>query len=197
MLVTFSCLKRYEFVGKNTISSNVTGTNVTEDIAECERIQVQPGDVLGVYFPHVKLGVEWSKCQVEEQPDYAVVRYREHEHTLKPGKVVQFQDYGCMKVSLTGVVGPVGNCTVPAVNDKVGLVTWKDRVAVGQEVEYKCRDGFHLMSGDLKRRCGPCRELEGIAPVCGGGWSLSTLLSVGDTTTPPDDTRLKKDTHMQ
>ena len=181
------CLERYQFVGKNTINSNVTNGTVTEKIPKCERIQVQAGDVLGVYFPHVKLGVEWSKCQVEEQPDYAVVRYREHEHTLKPGKVVQFKTYGCLKVSLSAMVGPQASCFPPSVEGNVEPVRSVKKVRVGQEVEYQCKSGFKLLSGDLKRRCGPCRELEGAAPVCGGGWSLSILLSVVDATNVLED----------
>ena len=160
-------------MGKNTISSNVTGSNVTEDIAECERIQVKAGDVLGIYFPHVKLGVEWTKCKLEEKPDYAVARYREHEHALKPGKVVPFQTYGCLVVSLTAVVGPVANCSLPAVHGNVQQLSSAKSVRVGQVVEYQCKSGFKLLSGDLKHRCGPCRELEGAAPVCGGGCAMS------------------------
>ena len=159
-------------MGKNPISSHVTGSEVTKDIAECERIQVKEGDVLGIYFPLKKLGVQWTECQVEEEPDFAVVRYREHEDTLKPGKVGHFEDYGCLKLSLRAVVGPVASCILPTVEDKTEHVTSGDSVAVGQEVEYKCKSGFQLLSGDLKRRCGPCRELEGAAPTCGGGWSM-------------------------
>ena len=163
---------RYEFVGKNTITSNVTGKEVTKDITVCERIQVKVGDVIGIYFPYFTLGVQWSKCKVEEQSEFAVVRYRQHEDTLKPGEVGNFEDYGCMKLSLRAVVGPVANCTLPAVESNSERVTSEDSVAVGQEAEYKCKSGFDMLSGDLKRRCGPCRELEGAAPTCGGGWPM-------------------------
>ena len=159
-------------MGKNTITSNVTGSEVTEPIDECQRIQVQVGDVIGVYFPQMPLGLNWSECKVEEQPHLAVVRYRQHEDTLKPGKVGHFEDYRCLKLSLVAAVGPVASCTLPAVEGNAEQVASQESVALGQEVEYKCMSGFHLLSGDLKRRCGPCRELEGAAPTCGGGWSL-------------------------
>ena len=159
-------------MGKNTISSNVTGSEVTEPIAECERIQVKAGDVIGIYFPYTTLGVEWSKCKVEDQPDSAVVRLRQHEDTLKPGQVGQFQAYGCMVLSLRAAVGPVANCSLPAVEANAEQVTSGDSVAVGQEAEYQCMSGYDLLSGHLQRRCGPCRELEGAAPTCGGACSM-------------------------
>ena len=142
-----------------------------EDIAECERIQVKAGDIIGVFFPHMNLGLQWDKCQVEEQPYYRVVRLHQHEERLRPGSVGHFEDYGCLKLSLRATVGPVESCTLPPLDDKAEKVTSGDSVDVGQEVEYQCKSGFQLLSGDLKRRCGPCRKLEGIPPMCGGGWA--------------------------
>ena len=159
-------------MAKNTITSEVTGSVVTVDIAECDRIQVKRGDVIGIYFPPSMLGVEWTKCEVEEQPDFAVVRHRHDEDTLRPGQVDQFKNYGCLKLSLQAVVGPVRSCALPPVEAEVESVSSEASVDVGHVVEYKCNSGFKLLSGDLKRRCGPCRELEGVSPTCGGGWLL-------------------------
>jgi len=160
-------LNRFEFIGKNFVKSDVIGNIVTVDVAKCDRIQVKTGDVIGLYFPWSKLGVEWTKCKMADHPDFSVSEYREDESTLKTASVYQFRVEGCRMVSMRAVVGKVPTCSLPAPPQNAVKVTPGDTVTVGETAEYRCKDGFSLTSGKLERKCLACnRKLDGDDPVC-------------------------------
>jgi len=160
---------RYEYVGFNQVEKKDANSVVTADIPECQRIQVKAGDVIGFYHPWTRMHVQIASCKVNEDPGFNhVSRLNWYEDKLAKGTAYQFQDIGCQKISMTAVVGPVRMCSLPSTPAHVVKVSQGDSVPVGQEVVYKCQEGFQLLSGDLRRRCGPCGQLEGAAPTCGG-----------------------------
>ena len=107
---------RFEFVGRNRIDSEVVGRPRTVRMPNSWRIQVQAGDVIGIYFPPSKsLGVERSFCSSKEEPFFGVATYQTNANIPSKGRVFQFKADGCKIFSVSAVVSPLSTCPLPAV----------------------------------------------------------------------------------
>ncbi|XP_067649186.1 uncharacterized protein [Haliotis asinina] len=110
---------RYEFVGQNHLMSTVIGQSDTLKVAEHERIQVQPGDVIGIYYEAIPAGITYSECEAADSPTAAQMSWIDvaDASLFVSGKIYTHatQD-SCQIFSLKAILGPKRTNSMSQVN---------------------------------------------------------------------------------
>ncbi|XP_071102411.1 uncharacterized protein [Haliotis cracherodii] len=138
---------RYEFVGQNFLKSKIIGEPDNLNVPEHERIQVQSGDVIGIYYDDPAAGITYSDCNATETPDAAGMSLLEREvdeaSFFVPGSIyTQTTQDNCQIFSLKAMVGPKRTQILSQVNSS----PIKSRSSVGssKKVYMGLNDNFKI-----------------------------------------------------